>query len=81
MTLFRCVQQGAVALDTMLTPDVCSTGFGVSGASGSGVVVARLPDGSWSPPSGLLVHTIGFGWLIGLDVVSQHALFASQCVR
>ncbi|PWO00426.1 DUF500-domain-containing protein, partial [Tilletiopsis washingtonensis] len=44
------------------------TGFGVSGASGSGVVVARLPDGSWSPPSGLLVHTIGFGWLIGLDV-------------
>lgn len=44
------------------------TGFGFSGAGGSGVVMARLPDGSWSPPSGILVHTIGWGLLIGLDI-------------
>lgn len=50
------------------------TGFGFSGASGSGVVLAKLPDGSWSPPSGLLVHTIGWGFLIGLDIVSEQLL-------
>jgi SH3 domain-containing YSC84-like protein 1 len=44
------------------------TGFHISGAGGSGVVVSRLPDGSWSPPSGFLVHTLGAGLLIGLDI-------------
>lgn len=44
------------------------TGFGFSGSGGSGVVLARLPDGSWSPPSGILIHTIGWGFLIGLDI-------------
>ncbi|KAI1110600.1 DUF500-domain-containing protein [Nemania sp. NC0429] len=44
------------------------TGFHVSGAAGSGVVVARLPDGSWSPPAGFLVHTLGAGLMIGIDV-------------
>ncbi|PWN21780.1 DUF500-domain-containing protein, partial [Microstroma glucosiphilum] len=44
------------------------TGFGWSGAGGSGVVMARLPDGSWGPPSGLLVHTLGWGLLVGLDI-------------
>ncbi|BGP44739.1 hypothetical protein JCM10450v2_000553 [Rhodotorula kratochvilovae] len=29
-----------------------------SGASGSGVVLARLKDGTWSPPSGILLHTV-----------------------
>lgn len=47
------------------------TGFGLSGSSGSGVVLAKLPDGSWGPPSGILVHTIGWGFLIGLDIVSS----------
>jgi SH3 domain-containing YSC84-like protein 1 len=44
------------------------TGLHISGAGGSGVVVSRLPDGSWSPPSGFLVHTLGAGFLIGLDI-------------
>ncbi|KAI8624732.1 hypothetical protein F5Y19DRAFT_467585 [Xylariaceae sp. FL1651] len=44
------------------------TGLHISGAGGSGVVVARLPDGSWSPPAGFLVHTLGAGFMIGLDV-------------
>lgn len=44
------------------------TGFGWSGAGGSGVVLARKPDGSWSAPSGILIHTIGWGAVIGLDV-------------
>ncbi|MCJ1312130.1 hypothetical protein MMC25_005804 [Agyrium rufum] len=46
----------------------CRTGLWVSGAGGSGVLVARLPDGSWSPPSGILLHTAGLGFLVGVDI-------------
>ncbi|KUI57301.1 SH3 domain-containing YSC84-like protein 1 [Cytospora mali] len=44
------------------------TGLHISGAGGSGIAVSRLPDGSWSPPSGFLVHTLGAGFMIGLDI-------------
>ncbi|KAK7731521.1 hypothetical protein SLS53_008761 [Cytospora paraplurivora] len=44
------------------------TGLHLSGAGGSGVLVSRLPDGSWSPPSGFLVHTLGAGFMIGVDI-------------
>ncbi|KAI1334420.1 hypothetical protein F5Y15DRAFT_289278 [Xylariaceae sp. FL0016] len=44
------------------------TGLHISGAGGSGIVIARLPDGSWSPPSGFLVHTLGAGLMVGLDI-------------
>jgi lipid-binding SYLF domain-containing protein len=40
----------------------------LAGAGGSGVVVARLPDGSWSPPSGFSVRSGSFGIVYGLDV-------------
>lgn len=43
-------------------------GFQVSGATGSGILIARLPDGSWSPPSGINVHSLGGGFQIGLDI-------------
>lgn len=45
------------------------TGLWVSGAGGSGVLVARNEeDGSWSPPSGILLHTAGLGFLVGVDI-------------
>lgn len=44
------------------------TGLWFSGAGGSGIVVARLPDGSWSPPSGILLHTAAIGFLVGVDI-------------
>ncbi|KAK0272848.1 hypothetical protein LTR54_014268 [Friedmanniomyces endolithicus] len=44
------------------------TGLWISGAGGSGVLVGRLPDGSWSPPSGILLHTAGLGFLVGVDI-------------
>jgi len=47
---------------------VFRTGLGVSGASGSGVVLKKLENGEWSSPSGILVHTIGWGFLVGLDI-------------
>jgi lipid-binding SYLF domain-containing protein len=43
-------------------------GFHLSGSTGSGVLVARLPDGRWSPPSGIRIHSIGAGITYGIDV-------------
>jgi SH3 domain-containing YSC84-like protein 1 len=43
-------------------------GFQVSGATGSGILIARKPDGTWSPPSGIQVHSVGAGFVIGLDI-------------
>lgn len=44
------------------------SGLWFSGAGGSGIFLARLPDGSWSPPSGLMLHTAGLGFLVGIDI-------------
>nr|POE79629.1 sh3 domain-containing protein [Quercus suber] len=44
------------------------TGLWISGAGGSGVLIARQTDGTWSPPSGILLHTAGLGFLIGVDI-------------
>lgn len=44
------------------------TGLWVSGAGGSGVLVARTPTGEWSPPSGIMLHTAGLGFLVGVDI-------------
>ncbi|TVY41946.1 SH3 domain-containing protein [Lachnellula occidentalis] len=44
------------------------TGLWVSGAGGSGVLIARKDDGEWSPPSGILLHTAGLGFLVGVDI-------------
>lgn len=44
------------------------TGLWVSGAGGSGVLVARTASGEWSPPSGIMLHTAGLGFLVGVDI-------------
>jgi lipid-binding SYLF domain-containing protein len=45
------------------------TGLWISGAGGSGVLLARIPEtGEWSPPSGILLHTAGVGFLVGVDI-------------
>jgi lipid-binding SYLF domain-containing protein len=44
------------------------TGLWVSGAGGSGILIARKEDGEWSPPSGILLHTAGLGFLVGVDI-------------
>ena len=44
------------------------TGLWVSGAGGSGILVGRKEDGSWSPPSGILLHTAGLGFMVGVDI-------------
>ncbi|KAL1956256.1 hypothetical protein VTO42DRAFT_7516 [Malbranchea cinnamomea] len=45
------------------------TGLWVSGSGGSGVLVARIKEtGEWSPPSGIMTHTVGLGFLVGVDI-------------
>lgn len=45
------------------------SGLWLSGASGSGVLIGRIPKtGEWSPPSGILLHTASFGFCAGVDI-------------
>ncbi|KAF1914272.1 hypothetical protein BDU57DRAFT_519168 [Ampelomyces quisqualis] len=64
------------------------TGLWISGSGGAGVLVARKADGTWSPPSGIMMHTVGVGFLVGVDIYdcvivinSDKALEAFQSVR
>ncbi|KAJ5958355.1 uncharacterized protein N7479_005505 [Penicillium vulpinum] len=45
------------------------TGLWLSGSGGSGVLMGRVPEtGEWSPPSGIMLHTAGIGFLAGVDI-------------
>ena len=64
------------------------TGLWVSGAGGSGVLLARTSTGEWSPPSGIMLHTAGLGFLVGVDIYdcvvvinSERALEAFSKIR
>lgn len=39
-----------------------------TGSGGSGILIARKSDGTWSPPSGLILQTATLGFLLGVDV-------------
>ncbi|KAI5459112.1 hypothetical protein BGZ63DRAFT_271277 [Mariannaea sp. PMI_226] len=43
-------------------------GMYFAGAGGSGIVVARLPNGAWSPPSAFSVRSGSVGLVYGVDV-------------
>lgn len=43
-------------------------GLSFRGATGSGILIARQHDGSWSPPSAVQLHSFGGGLVAGLDV-------------
>ncbi|KAF1778698.1 EF-Hand 1, calcium-binding site [Phytophthora cactorum] len=48
---------------------VVKAGLIWTGKMGTGVVVARLEDGSWSPPSGIGTAGMGFGAEIGGEII------------
>ncbi|KAF4035899.1 Las17-binding protein actin regulator [Phytophthora infestans] len=48
---------------------VVKAGLIWTGKMGTGVVIARLEDGSWSPPSGIGTAGVGFGAEIGGEIV------------
>ncbi|KAJ7341406.1 hypothetical protein JRQ81_005467 [Phrynocephalus forsythii] len=47
---------------------VIKAGFLVTARGGSGIVVARLPNGSWSAPSAIGIAGLGGGFEIGIEV-------------
>jgi lipid-binding SYLF domain-containing protein len=47
---------------------VIKAGFVFSGKAGSGLVIARLPDGSWSAPSCIATGGLGWGLQVGADI-------------
>lgn len=47
---------------------VLKAGFLFSGRAGSGVIVARLPDGTWSAPSAVAMAGAGAGGLVGVEL-------------
>ncbi|KAI9484310.1 hypothetical protein BDB00DRAFT_856467 [Zychaea mexicana] len=46
-------------------------GFMVSAKKGTGIIIARLPDGSWSAPSGISMGALGFGHQAGVEVIDS----------
>ncbi|KAI8990902.1 hypothetical protein BDF20DRAFT_841418 [Mycotypha africana] len=47
---------------------VLKAGFLFSGRAGSGVVVAKLPNGSWSAPAAIMTGGMGFGGQVGAEL-------------
>lgn len=47
---------------------ILKAGFLWSGRAGAGLVVARLPDGTWSAPSAIATAGAGFGAQIGAQL-------------
>ncbi|KAK7746184.1 hypothetical protein SLS62_009474 [Diatrype stigma] len=44
------------------------SGLWTAGSGGSGILIARKTDGSWSPPSGLMLQTPSLGFVLGVDI-------------
>ncbi|CAI7324204.1 CGH_3_collapsed_G0023270.mRNA.1.CDS.1 [Saccharomyces cerevisiae] len=47
---------------------VLKAGFLFSGRAGSGVIVARLKDGTWSAPSAIAMAGAGAGGMVGVEL-------------
>lgn len=44
------------------------SGFSISTAGGSDIIITKKGDGDWSPPSGIHVQTLGLGFSAGVDI-------------
>ncbi|ORE09723.1 DUF500-domain-containing protein [Rhizopus microsporus var. microsporus] len=46
-------------------------GMALSVKGGTGIIIARLPDGSWSAPSGISISSFGLGQMFGGEVIDS----------
>ncbi|CAH0045173.1 unnamed protein product [Clonostachys solani] len=53
-------------------------GISLAGGSGTGLIVARLPDGSWSPPSAIHVAHFGGGLSASVDMLDSICVINSE---
>ena len=44
------------------------SGLWMSGSGGAGLITARKADGTWSPPSGIILHTAELAFVMGVDI-------------
>ncbi|KAG6090573.1 hypothetical protein E4U15_002301 [Claviceps sp. LM218 group G6] len=44
------------------------SGLWMTGSGGSGILIARKSDGTWSPPSSIMLHTPTLSFIIGVDI-------------
>ncbi|KAK3307591.1 uncharacterized protein B0T15DRAFT_554450 [Chaetomium strumarium] len=44
------------------------SGLWMSGSGGAGIIIARKADGTWSPPSGIILHTAELAFVMGVDI-------------
>lgn len=56
-------------------------GFFFSGTVGTGLVVARLPNGVWSAPSAIMLANVGWGFQVGGEVSDVMFVLNSQVSR
>uniref|UniRef100_K3WU82 EF-hand domain-containing protein n=1 Tax=Globisporangium ultimum (strain ATCC 200006 / CBS 805.95 / DAOM BR144) TaxID=431595 RepID=K3WU82_GLOUD len=57
---------------------VVKAGLIWTGKLGTGVVIARMEDGSWSPPSGIGTAGVGFGAEIGGEIIDFMIVLGSE---
>ncbi|KAF4322491.1 hypothetical protein BBO99_00002660 [Phytophthora kernoviae] len=57
---------------------VLKAGFLVSGKIGTGIVVAKLPDGSWSAPSAIGTFGLSGGFELGGEIVEVMIILGSE---
>ncbi|OBZ87589.1 SH3 domain-containing YSC84-like protein 1 [Choanephora cucurbitarum] len=50
---------------------VYRVGFGFSAKNGTGIIIARLPDGNWSAPSGVSMLSLGIGHMFGAEAIDM----------
>ncbi|KAH8078603.1 hypothetical protein HD553DRAFT_277760, partial [Filobasidium floriforme] len=48
------------------------------GSGGAGIVIARLPDGSWSPPSSISPNNYAAGLVYGVDIFDAVVVIRTQ---
>ncbi|ETV99418.1 hypothetical protein, variant [Aphanomyces invadans] len=58
---------------------IAKAGFLISAQAGTGLVIAKLPDGSWSAPSAIGTVGISGGFEIGGELVEVMIIFLFSC--
>jgi len=57
---------------------ILKVGFGFSGRYGTGLVISRLPDNTWSAPSAITISGVGWGLQIGGELTDVLLVLASD---
>lgn len=57
---------------------IVKAGFMFTGRYGTGLVVAKLPDGRWSAPSAVMISGLGWGLQIGAEVTDVMLILSTD---